>query len=81
MEQNCEVESGPQGLKAFLTSKRFLRPALAVLIGAVAGFGFHYMTYCTGTSCVLSKGMFMSMFWGSVMGLFWVNSPCARGRC
>jgi len=82
MRENEKELSGKQTkLKVFFKSWRFWRPFLAVVIGSLTGFLYFYFIGCNSGSCGITSNPYMSMVWGGLLGLFFVNSPCSRGRC
>jgi len=69
------------GLVRLLKSPGFRRSALGVLIGGIGGFLYYYFKDCDPAVCTIAGNPYYSTLWGGFMGLFMVNSPCARGRC
>ena len=78
-----ELEIQPQGswLKRTFLSPHAKKTALYMAIGAVAGFLFFYITEGRQLSVITTKDVLNSMFFGTFMGFFLTNSPCARGKC
>jgi hypothetical protein len=64
-----------------LKTWRFWKNIVAVFIGALAGFLYYHFVGCTSGECAITSNPYMSAFYGGLLGLFLVNSPCARGRC
>ena len=64
-----------------LKTWRFWKTIVAVFIGALAGFLYYHFVGCTSGECAITSNPYMSAFYGGLLGLFLVNSPCARGRC
>lgn len=81
MEKSCEIKPRPKTVKEFFTSWYFWKPFLAVFIGGLAGFLYYYFVGCTSGKCAITSNPYMSILWGSLLGLFLVNSPCSRGKC
>lgn len=81
MENNCEIKPKPKTIKEFLKSWIFWKPALAVIIGGIAGFSYYYFVGCASGSCGITSSPYMSTIWGALLGLFLVKSPCSSGRC
>jgi hypothetical protein len=81
MENNDEVKERTETIKEFFKSRKFWKPFLGVAIGGLAGFLYYYFVGCNSGSCAITSNPYMSILWGGIMGLFLVNSPCARGRC
>jgi len=81
MENNCEVKPGPRTIKTVFKSWYFWKPVLSMAIGSVAGFSYYYFVGCASGTCAITSSPYMSTFWGAMMGLFLVNSPCSSGKC
>lgn len=81
MEMNSENNQRTFVLKAYLKSKKFWKPALAISIGALAGLLFYVFVGCSSGSCAITSNPYMSMLWGGIMGFFLVSSPCSGGSC
>ncbi|HET6556562.1 MAG TPA: hypothetical protein VFG54_04560 [Prolixibacteraceae bacterium] len=79
MDINRETKNSP--VKQQLTSWRFWRPILSVLIGALAGYLYYHFIGCNSGLCAITSSPVMSTLWGGLMGFFLVNSPCSRGKC
>ena len=80
MEEIKEINGKSKGLDRFKTW-RFWKNIVAVFIGGLAGFLYYHFVGCTSGQCAITSSPYMSTFYGGLMGLFVVNSPCARGRC
>lgn len=70
-----------QKVKDFLFSWRFLKPFLAVIAGGLLGFSYYYFVGCRSGNCAITGTPAGSIIFGSLMGLFFVNSPCSSGKC
>lgn len=81
MENNCEVKESPATVKGFFKSRNFWRSFLGVTIGGLIGFLFYYFEGSSSGSSTITGNPYMSIVYGSMLGLFMVNSPCSRGRC
>ena len=81
MENSVEVGPKDKTVKEFLTSRNFLRPFIATLIGGTAGFLYYYFVGCASGTCAITSNPYMSVAMGGFWGFFIVNSPCSRGRC
>jgi hypothetical protein len=81
MEKSCEIKPRPKTVKEFFTSWYFWKPFLAIFIGGLAGFLYYYFVGCSSGKCAITSNPYMSIIWGSLLGLFLVNSPCSRGKC
>jgi hypothetical protein len=81
MEDFRKIDVKPYEDKTFFSSWRFWKPFLAVVIGAIAGYLYYHFVGCTSGQCAITSNPYMSTIAGGFLGLFIVNSPCARGRC
>lgn len=81
MENKCEVKPKPKTIKEFFKSSYFWKPFLGVALGGIAGFSYYHFIGCSSGSCAITSNPYMSVIWGSLMGLFLVKSPCSRGKC
>ena len=80
MEEIQEIDIKTKILNRFKTW-RFLKNIVAVFVGGLAGFLYYHFVGCTSGQCAITGNHYMSTFYGGLLGLFVVNSPCARGRC
>ena len=78
MDQPCEVKQKPKTFKAFIKSSFFLKPFLATIIGAIAGYLYYHFVGCSSGSCAITSNPYMSTLVGGFMGFFMVNSPCSK---
>lgn len=78
-----KLEIKPEGswLKRTITSKHFKKTILYILIGAVAGFIYYYLTEGQKLEIMSLKEIGKNMLFGGFFGFFITNSPCSRGRC
>jgi hypothetical protein len=81
MENNCEVKPRPKTFRDLIKSWYFWKPVLGAVIGGVAGFLYYYFIGCSSGSCAITSSPYMSILWGSMLGLFLVKSPCSIGKC
>jgi hypothetical protein len=81
MTNNCELKPRPKTVKEFFTSWYFWKPFIAVVVGGLAGFLYYYFVGCNSGKCGITSNPYMSILWGSLLGLFLVKSPCANGKC
>ena len=79
MENNWKIKTGL--VSSFLKSGRFLKPFLSVTIGGLAGYLYYHFVGCSSGQCGITSNPYMSTIWGSLLGLFVVNSPCSRNKC
>ncbi len=78
-----QLDIKPEGswLKRTFESKHTRKTLIYIVLGAIAGFVFFYLTEGKQFSEITSGDVFKSMFFGGLLGFFVTNSPCARGRC
>ena len=78
-----KLDIKPEGswLKRTFESKHTRKTLIYIVLGAIAGFVFFYLTEGKQFSEITSGDVFKSMFFGGLLGFFVTNSPCARGRC
>jgi Na+-transporting NADH:ubiquinone oxidoreductase subunit NqrB len=79
--EKIESKSHDKLSKEFFKSKTFWRPALAVLIGGLAGFVLYLLIGSKSEAYAILSNPYKSVAWGIVFGLFLTFSPCIRGRC
>jgi hypothetical protein len=71
-----------KGIKGFFKSAQFKRSLIAILIGAVAGFGYYFFSDAAHQmDNVVWKEALQPIFTGAFLGFFITNSPCARNQC
>ena len=81
MNRNYEIQDNPKGLKIFLKSWLFWKPALGIIIGDILGFLYYYFIGCTSGTCAITNSPYSSIVMGSVFGLLITNSPCSQNSC
>ena len=81
MKKNDETEVRTKQVKEFLTSRAFLKPAIAVLAGGLVGFLYYYFIGCASGHCAITGSPLGSVIFGGLLGFFIVNSPCSKGQC
>lgn len=81
MEEQIELKPKPKTFTEFIKSSYFLRPFLAIVIGGLGGFLYYHFVGCASGTCAITSSPYGSTIMGGLLGLFVVNSPCARGRC
>ncbi|MCA1757426.1 MAG: hypothetical protein LC649_08220 [Bacteroidales bacterium] len=79
--KELELEKEGSWLTRSIRSKQVRRTAMAVLIGAVAGFLYYYFTEGLHLEIIPAGDILKSIGIGGFFGFFVTNSPCARGRC
>ena len=81
MENDLEIKLKPATFKTFLKSKKFWKPFLGIAIGGLAGFLYYYFVGCSSGTCPITSNPYISIGYGSLMGLLFVKSPCSNGKC
>lgn len=78
-----QLEIKPEGnwIKRTIKTSRFRTTAIAILAGAVIGFGLFYFTEGRLMESIPANDVIKSLLIGGFFGFFITNSPCARGRC
>lgn len=78
-----ELEIKPQGskIRRLLQHPHIRRSLLAILVGALIGFGLFYLTEGRTMESIPANDIIKSILIGGFFGFFVTNSPCARGRC
>ncbi len=78
-----QLDLKPQGtwLTRTVNSPRLKTTLTAILVGAVIGFLFFYLTEGRLMESIPAKEIVKSLLIGGFFGFFITNSPCARGRC
>lgn len=64
--------------------KKWLRPALFILGGALVGLGYYFLVGCSTGSCIITSSPFISMAYMALVG--WLlsgtfGSCCCGGSC
>ncbi len=78
-----KLELKPQGpwWKRMLQSKHIQKSVLFILIGALAGFLFYYITEGSDAPSFVLRNMVDNIIVGAFFGWFITNNPCAQNRC
>ncbi len=79
--KQLEIKPEESRIKRTLSSYHFRKSVIAIIIGAVIGFGFYYFTEGKLLESMPGKDIINRMLIGGFFGFFFTNSPCARGRC
>lgn len=79
--KKLEIQAKDRGLDKLFKSRQFKRTLIAILIGALVGAGFFYITEGISMEAIEFKEILNSALIGAFMGFFIINSPCARNRC
>lgn len=74
-------ENKTTAIKRFLTSGRFLKPFLSIIIGGLAGYLYYYFVGCNSGQCAITSNPYNSIIFGSFFGFFLTSSPCANNKC
>lgn len=59
--------------------KKWMRPALFILGGALVGLGYYYLVGCSSGSCAITSNPINSMVYMGLMG--WLLSGMLSGGC
>jgi len=81
MKKSCKTKAVPKTFKDFIRSWYFWKLLLGVTVGGLLGFLYYYFVGCKSGSCAITSNPYMSIIWGSLLGLFLFNSPCTSGKC
>lgn len=78
-----KLELEPEGswIKRKISNPHFKKSVVYILIGAVLGFVFFYVSEGMHMDKMPTQDIVQSIFLGAFLGFFITNSPCARGRC
>ena len=58
--------------------KRWLRPTLFILGGALTGLAYYYLVGCSSGSCAITSDPINSMVYMGLVGWL-LSSPCGKG--
>ncbi len=79
--KKLEIEPEEKGFKGWIKSKQVKKTIIAMLIGAVAGFAYFYLTEGQEMEAIPTGDIIQNVVFGAFIGLFFTNSPCARNKC
>jgi hypothetical protein len=79
--KQLELKQQGSWIKRQISTSHFKKTIIAILVGAVIGFAFFYLTEGRLMNSMPGKDILNSLLIGGFFGLFITNSPCARGRC
>lgn len=79
--KKLEIEPENNGFKSWVKSKRVKKTIIAMLIGAVAGFAYFYLTEGQEMKAVPTGDIIQNVVFGAFLGFFVTNSPCAGNKC
>ncbi len=79
--KKLEIEPEGSWLKRTISSPHTKKTIIYIVIGAVAGFLFTYLTAGKPLAEIGSGEIFQSIIIGAFFGFLITNSPCARNKC
>ena len=79
--KKLDIESEEKGFKGWLKSKQTRKTIIAILIGAISGFLYFYLTDGRTMDAIPAGDIFQNVILGAFLGFFVTNSPCARNKC
>ena len=79
--KKLELEDEKGSSTGVLKSPQLRKTLIAVLIGAVIGFIYFYLSEGRNYEVIELVDILKSAGIGAFFGFFVTNSPCARGRC
>ena len=79
--KKLEIGKERNWFKRVINNKHILRTIIFIVIGAVAGFLYFYITDGQHLENMDSGDILKSIFIGGFFGFFITNSPCARNKC
>jgi hypothetical protein len=79
--KKLELEPEEKGFKGWIKSKQVKKTIIAMLIGAMAGFVYFYLTEGREMEVVPTGDIVQNIVFGAFLGFFVTNSPCSRGKC
>lgn len=79
--KKLELQSKPKGFKSILQSQHLRKTVISILIGALIGFGFFYLSEGRNMDIMVFQDYARSTLIGGFFGFFITNSPCARNQC
>ena len=79
--KKLETQPEHKGITAVVKSPHFRKSIVAILVGALAGFGYFYFTNGRHMDAWIVGDYMQSILLGGFLGFFLTNSPCARNQC
>lgn len=79
--KKLEIKDSRSPLKKLIQSINIKKTALFMVIGAIGGFSYLYLTQGQQMNEIITKDIINYSLIGAWFGFFITNSPCARGRC
>lgn len=76
MKKSCEAEPKPKNFKELMMSAYFWTPATSVIIGGILGYLYYHFEGCTSGTCAITSSPYLSIVFGSLLGLSFANRPC-----
>jgi hypothetical protein len=79
--KKLELQSESKGIFSIMQSRHFRKTVITIMIGAIAGFGFFYLSEGRNMDVMIFQDYARSILIGGFLGFFITNSPCARNKC
>jgi hypothetical protein len=79
--KKLEIEPEGSWLKRTISSPHLKKTIIYIVLGAVAGFAFTYLSAGKPLTELSNGEIFQSLIIGGFFGFFITNSPCARNKC
>lgn len=79
--EELKIKQQGSWFKRTFLSAHAKKTMMYMAIGAVGGFLFFYLTEGRQLDSISRNDVLNSAFFGSFIGFFLTNSPCARGKC
>lgn len=79
--KQLDIKTEEGWLKRTITSPHTKRTMIYIVLGAIAGFVFTYLSGGKPLAELSSDEIIQSMIIGAFFGFFITNSPCARNKC
>ncbi len=79
--KKLEIKPESSWIRRTLLSQHTRRSLIFIVIGAIAGFLYFYLTVGKHMDALASIDILKSIAIGGFFGFFITNSPCARNKC
>ncbi len=79
--KKLELQEDKKSFISKLQSPHLKKTLIAIGIGAIAGFGFFYLSEGQHMEQIVFNDVLKSTLIGGFFGFFITNSPCARNKC
>jgi hypothetical protein len=79
--KKLEIKSESTWIRRTFRSQHIKRSLIFIVIGAIAGFLYYYLTEGKHMDALASVDILKSLAIGGFFGFFITNSPCARNKC